>query len=127
MARTRAAYWDPEGARYGLPTYWWRGAPEGFATRRQLRAAGLRPNGQDPAAQVLWRGIGGTRAAYLYRVDLARPKRTATPAQLGAVDKALAARRTCPTCRELRGYFIPRSLGECLDCAPDPALNGVAA
>lgn len=116
-SRIRAAYWDPEGTRYGIPTFWWRGAPAGYATRRQLRAAGLRPGGQEIAAQVLWRGVGGTRAAYLYRVDLARPKRTATPAQLVAVDKALAARRTCPTCGELRGYFIPRSLGECLDCA----------
>jgi hypothetical protein len=127
-SRIRAAFHDPEGARFGLPTFWWRGAPEGYATRRQLRAAGLRPAGQDIAAQVLWRGIGGTRAAYLYRVDLARPKRTATPAQLVAVDKALAARRTCPTCGELRGYFIPRSLGECLDCAEGaPVARPVAA
>lgn len=127
MARTRAAYWDPNGTRYGLPTFWWKGAPEGYATRRQLRAAGLRPNGQEIAAQVLWRGIGGTRAAYLYRVDLARPKRTATAAQLVAVDKALAARRTCPTCGLLRPYFIPRSLGECLDCAEGVALAGPVA
>ncbi|MFG1607430.1 RRQRL motif-containing zinc-binding protein [Actinoplanes sp. NPDC049265] len=116
MARLRAAYWDPEGARYGLPTYWWRGAPEGYATRRQLRDQGLRPGRQPIAAQVLWTGVGGTRAAYLYRLDLARPKRPATPAQLRAVRAALRARRTCPTCRELRPYYIPRSLGECLTC-----------
>ncbi|MEE3918611.1 RRQRL motif-containing zinc-binding protein [Micromonospora sp. BRA006-A] len=112
----RAAFHDPDGARYGIPTYWWRGAPPGYATRRQLTAAGLRPGGQ-PISPVLWRGIGGTRTAYLYRLDLARPKRSAAPAQLRAVRAALLARRTCPTCRQVRGYYIPRSLGECLACA----------
>ncbi len=117
MPRIRAAYWDPDGTRYGIPTYWWRGAPAGYATRRQLRTANLRPGGQDPAAQILWRGIGGTRRAYLYRIDLARPKRTATPRQREAIDRALIARMRCPTCRTVRNYFIPRSLGECLTCA----------
>ena len=117
MGRIRAAYWDPDGARYGIPTYWWQGAPRGLATRRQLRAAGLRPGRQPIAAQILWRGVGGTRTAYLYRVDLARPKRTATPAQLRAITAALTARRTCPTCHQVRPYYIPRSLGECLACA----------
>ncbi|MGW4678786.1 RRQRL motif-containing zinc-binding protein [Micromonospora taraxaci] len=118
MSRIRAAYHDPEGARFGLPTYWWRGAPAGYATRRQLRRDGLRPGGQPIAAQVLWRGLGGERVAYLYRVDLARPKRPASAAQLRAVARALTARRTCPACRQVRPYYIPRSLGECLDCAP---------
>ncbi|MBO4207943.1 RRQRL motif-containing zinc-binding protein [Micromonospora echinofusca] len=118
MGRIRAAYWDPEGTRYGIPTFWWQGASPGYATRRQLRARGLRPGGQPIAGQILWRGIGGTRAAYLYRLDLARPKRTATPAQLRAVRAALTARRTCPTCRQVRPYYIPRSRGECLTCLP---------
>lgn len=26
MSRIRAAYFDPDGARYGIPTYWWQGA-----------------------------------------------------------------------------------------------------
>ncbi|MFI5935767.1 RRQRL motif-containing zinc-binding protein [Actinoplanes sp. NPDC051494] len=116
MSRVRAAYFDPEGTRYGLPTFWWGGAPADYATRRQLRARGLRPGGQPIAAQILWRGIGGTRAAYLYRLDLARPKRPATPGQLRAVRAALRARRTCRVCGELRPYYIPRSLGECLTC-----------
>ena len=94
------------------------GAPAGYATARQLRALGLRPAGQPVAAQVLWRGVGGTRVAYLYLVALARPKRVATAAQLVAIGKALRARRTCSTCGLVRGYYIPRSLGECLDCAP---------
>ncbi|MFG1902160.1 RRQRL motif-containing zinc-binding protein [Micromonospora carbonacea] len=116
MSRFRAAYWDPEGTRYGIPTFWWGGAPAGYATRRQLRARGLRPGGQPVAAQILWRGVGGTRAAYLYRLDLARPKRTASPAQQRAISAALRARRICPACGELRDYYIPRSLGECLTC-----------
>ncbi|MFF5295004.1 RRQRL motif-containing zinc-binding protein [Paractinoplanes globisporus] len=117
MSRIRAAYWDPEGTRHGgLPTYWWRGAPAGYATRRQLRAAGLCPGRQPIAAQVLWAGVGGTRAAYLYRLDRARPKRTATAAQRRAIRAALRARRTCPTCGEIRDYYIPRSLSECLTC-----------
>ncbi|MEV0942458.1 RRQRL motif-containing zinc-binding protein [Micromonospora wenchangensis] len=116
MPRIRAAFHDPDGTRFGIPTYWWQGAPPGYATRRQLRAAGLCPGGQEIAAQVLWRGVGGTRAAYLYRVDLARPKRTATPAQLRAVRAALLARRTCRICGRVRPYYIPRSLNECLDC-----------
>lgn len=118
MSRIRAAFHDPAGVRYGLPTFWWRGAPDGYATRRQLRAMAKRPGGQPIAAQVMWRGVGGIRVAYLYRVDLARPKRDASPAQLAAIGKALRARQTCSTCHQHRDYYIPRSLGECLDCAP---------
>lgn len=125
MGRIRAMFDDPEGERYGLPTYWWKGAPDGYATVRQLRKKGLRPGGQPVAAQVMWRGVGGNRVAYLYRVDLALPKRTATPAQLAAIDKALEARRTCPTCKTVVWYYIARSLGECLDCA-EPALAAAA-
>ena len=117
MARIRAAFYDPEGTRYGIPTYWWQGAPAGYATRRQLRERGLCPGGQPVAAQILWRGVGGVRAAYLYRLDLARPKRTATPAVRAALAKAMRARRTCSTCSTVRPYCIPRSLGCCIECA----------
>ncbi|MEV6601350.1 RRQRL motif-containing zinc-binding protein [Actinoplanes sp. NPDC051346] len=120
MSRIRAAFHDPDGARYGIPTFWWRGAPPGFATRRQLRAQGLCPGHQPIAAQILWRGVGGVRVAYLYRLDRARPKRTASPAVLAALDKAMRARRTCSTCRRVRPYVIPRSLGECLTCQGEP-------
>ncbi|GLZ02433.1 RRQRL motif-containing zinc-binding protein [Actinoplanes sp. NBRC 103695] len=117
MGRIRARFFDPEGTRYGLPTFWWQGAPDGYATRRQLAARGLRPGRQPIAAQILWQGVGGTRAAYLYRLDLARPKRPASAAQRRAIAAALRARRTCPTCRTICDYYIPRSLGECLTCA----------
>jgi hypothetical protein len=77
----------------------------------------LCPGGRPPAGQILWHGIGGDRRAYLYRLDLAKPKRLATPAQLQAIDRALIARMRCPTCRLVRTYCIPRRLGECLACA----------
>lgn len=117
MGRIRARFNDPDGDRYGLPTYWWQGAPKGYATLRQLRKLGLRPGGQDPAAQIMWVGVGGERVAYLYRVDAAKPKRTATARQREAIEKALIARRTCPTCGIVRSYYIRTSIGECFECA----------
>ena len=116
VSRIRAAFYDPDGDRYGIPTFWWQGAPAGYATRRQLRQQGLCPGRQPVAAQILWQGVGGVRTAHLYLLSLARPKRTATPAQLGALAKAMTVRRTCPVCRQVRDYCIPRSLGECVSC-----------
>jgi hypothetical protein len=84
-------FYDPRGTRYGLPTYPYRFAPDGLLTIRQLRAKGLRPGGQDVAAQILWRHRKHRRVAYLYRADLAKPKRHATTAQLAAIAKALRA------------------------------------
>lgn len=119
MGRYRSVYLDPEGTRYGLPTYPWRMAPAGLATRRQLAAIGLRPGGQPVAAQVMWqstRARGGAGVAYLYRVELARPKRVPSVAQLAALGRALAARRTCPECGRDAGYVLPRSWDKCLAC-----------
>ena len=62
----------------------------------------------------MWRR--GLRVAYLYRTDLALPRRQATPAQLAAIGKALAARRTCPACGTEKDYCLPRSTGQCNDC-----------
>jgi hypothetical protein len=109
-------FYDPDGSRFGLPTYPYRWAPDGLLTRRQLRARGLRPAGQRIAAQILWKHHGKRRVAYLYRADLAKPKRAATPAQLLAIQAALRARRTCPTCGHEKDYCIPLSRGECNDC-----------
>jgi hypothetical protein len=117
-ARSRGIYiefYDPDGTRYGLPTYPYHWAPKHLATIRQLRARGLRPGGQQPAAQILWRK--GKRVAYLYHTALALPKRQATPGQLAALTKALRARRTCPVCGTEKDYYIRRSTGECNDCA----------
>ena len=111
-------FFDPTGSRYGMPTFGYHGAPTGLATRRQLRADGLRPNGQPVIAQILWRS--GKRVAHLYRRDLAAPKRDATPAQLAAVQKALVARRRCRHCGVTRAYYIPRRTGACAPSARWP-------
>ncbi len=55
--------------------------------------------------------------AYLYDARLAEPRRDPTPAQQAALGKALAARKTCASCGQHKPYCIPRSLGECWQCA----------
>ncbi|MFE9770025.1 RRQRL motif-containing zinc-binding protein [Streptomyces sp. NPDC005808] len=115
-------------------------APEtGLATRRQLRAMGLSPGGHDPVARLICRG--GNRWAWLYRVDLAVPKRTPTLAQELALDRAMAARQTCPTCRRRYYACLPlRTQGQCEPCEggyepspdtvmtyPAPTGHGLAA
>ncbi|MDX3757275.1 RRQRL motif-containing zinc-binding protein [Streptomyces sp. AK02-04a] len=120
---------DPSGARYGVPTYPWRLAPDGLASRRQLRAQGLRPGGQPIAAQVMRvnRRAGGVRVAYLYRLDLALPVRPMTSRKWGALALAMLARRTCPECHLTYSYCMPRSLGMCVLCAyPDNAPEGAS-
>ena len=106
-----------------LPVFRWRLAPDGYATRRQLRACGLRPGGQGVAAQLERpRRRREPLVAYLYRVDLAKPVRPMTPGRWAALAKANAARRICPQCRRDAGYIIPASLGMCVPCAyPTPA------
>ncbi|WP_406338776.1 hypothetical protein OG987_19840 [Streptomyces sp. NBC_01620] len=104
-----------------LPEYRWRLAPDGYATRRQLRVLGLRPGGQDVAAVVRHpRRRREPLLAYLYRIDRAKPVRPMTPGRTAALAKAMRARRTCPTCRRDAGYCIPRSLGMCVPCADSP-------
>ncbi|MDW4916938.1 RRQRL motif-containing zinc-binding protein [Streptomyces californicus] len=101
-----------------LPVYPWRLAPDGLATRRQLRALGLRPGGQDVAAQLERpRRRRGPLVAYLYRVDRARPVRPMTPGRAAALAAAMRARRTCPNCCTDVGYCVPRSLGMCVPCS----------
>ncbi|MEW2397506.1 RRQRL motif-containing zinc-binding protein [Streptomyces sp. NPDC046862] len=104
-----------------IPVYVWRLAPDGLATRRQLRAKGLRPGGQDVVAQIERpRRRRPPLVAYLYAVDQAKPVRPMTPAKWAALGKANTARRTCPQCRTDAGYVIPASLGVCVPCAfPD--------
>ena len=116
-----------------FPTYRWRCAPEGLATRRQLAALGLTPGRQPIAGQILWRlphgrrpRRDGPRVAYLYRTDLATPKRPATSAQLAALAVAMRVRRTCPHCGQDIGYCLPRHWTACLDCQ-ESTSPGVAA
>ncbi|MGF1235747.1 RRQRL motif-containing zinc-binding protein [Streptomyces sp. 2-6] len=101
-----------------IPVYRWHLVPDGLSTRRQLRAAGLRPGGQDVAAQLERpRRRRGPLVAYLYRIDAAKPVRPMTPAKRAALARANAASRRCPECRCDAGYVIPASLGMCTPCA----------
>ncbi|MFJ4380086.1 RRQRL motif-containing zinc-binding protein [Streptomyces albidoflavus] len=102
-----------------LPVYPWHLAPEGLATRRQLRAMDLRPGGQPVVAELQRPRQRGRPplVGYLYRVDQAKPVRPMTPGRTRALVAALRARRICPQCRQDRGYCIPTSLGACVSCA----------
>jgi hypothetical protein len=123
-------FYDPTGSKYGVPTYPFRLAPQGLATRRQLRARGLRPGGQPIAAQLMWSGPKTpgtrkrpTRVAYLYRLDLAAPVRPMTPARWAAHAAMMRARSTCASCGVTFPYVIPVSLGCCPGCADAPAAQ----
>lgn len=111
--------YDPSGVRFGIPTFPWRFAPDGLATKRQLRARGMRPGGQPIAAQVMRanRRCGGVQVAYLYEIRRAKPVRPMTSRKWAALALAMLARRTCPECRTDAGYVIPASLGMCVPCA----------
>lgn len=119
-SRYRERFNDPEGDRHGgLPTYMWGDAPDNLLTKRQLEARRLRPGGQEPVAQIIWRQWGADAFAWLYDVEKALPKRTPSPAVLEAVGKALAARRTCGRCGQDAGYCLPKTgpyTGLCNDC-----------
>lgn len=106
--------------RYGL-------APQGLATYRQLAAAGLRPGGAQPVAELAWRHGSTWRIAYLYDVAAAKPQRPMTAAKRTALAKAMRAKRTCPACRRDAGYVIPTSLGVCVDCHDHPAISAAPA
>ena len=88
-------WWPCAGFYAQLPVFRFQWAPSGLATMRQLAAAGQRPGGQDVTAWLAWGRRSWPRWASLYRVDLAKPKRTPSPAQLAALAKANAARRRC--------------------------------
>ncbi|PJT50400.1 hypothetical protein CWI85_12370 [Streptomyces albidoflavus] len=102
-----------------IPVYPWHLAPEDLATRRQLRALGLRPGGQPVVAELQRPRRRGRPplVGYLYRVDQAKPVRPMTPGRTRALAAALRARRICPQCRRDAGYCIPTSLGACASCA----------
>ncbi|WRZ96411.1 hypothetical protein OHB54_46540 (plasmid) [Streptomyces sp. NBC_01007] len=105
-----------------LEAYDWRTAPEGLATRRQLRAQGLRPAGQTPIELrcrkcLYYPERVCTRPTFLYRIDRAKPVRPMTLAQERALDRAMEARQRCPKCRRRYHHVIPlRRLGSCLEC-----------
>lgn len=71
MAAGVVQLWDgrqvPGQRRGDLVVFAFRQAPAGLATRRQLRAMGKRPGGQDLTGLIEWRR--GRRWAGLYRID----------------------------------------------------------
>lgn len=108
----------------GLPVHDWGAAPPHLLTRRQLRAANLAPGGHTPVAVLRCRRClprptrTCTREALLYDRRLAVPKRQPTLRQEEALDRAMAARQTCPRCRTRYDYCLPlRRLGSCAPCA----------
>jgi hypothetical protein len=114
---------DPTGERYGFPTYRWRDAPDHLMTRRQLAKAGLRPNRQDPVAEMR-HYEGGWLVAYLYDSTSAAPRRPWTAAKQAAVQKAADARKRCQVCTEQLDY-VPQH-GTCETCR-NPARLECAA
>ncbi|MBF6358262.1 hypothetical protein IU449_27575 [Nocardia higoensis] len=83
-------------------TYPWRAAPSHLKTRRQLRDAGLSPGGQDVAALMIRQRRGRRLTAFLFDIAKARPKRTPSPAQLAAIEKATRTHQL--RAAERRGY-----------------------
>lgn len=103
----------------GLPLLSWGSAPENtLATRRQLRAAGLRPGGQDPVALLYFRHLPActTVLAELFQIEHAKPVRPMTPAKQAALNRALTARRTCRACGETGPGELPRPERVCEPC-----------
>lgn len=129
MTHSSAEVYDPTGEVHGIPTYPWRAAPRGLATRRQLRAQGLRPGGQEPVAQVMRPRRRGRAplVGYLYRTDTAKPVRPMTPGRWRAIRSALTARRTCPACHTVQPYCIPTSIGTCVTCTDAPTTPAALA
>jgi hypothetical protein len=102
-----------------LPMFGWGEAPSVLLTVSQLRDAGLRPGGQDPLALLVFRHFkpyARETVAELFSVELAKPRRTPTPAQRVAIAAALRARRVCQTCGVDVGYYVPTSTRRCWDC-----------
>jgi hypothetical protein len=103
-------------------SYRWGWAPQGLATRRQLRTDGLRPGRKEPVAQISWRHGRSDRVAYLHRRDEAVQVQEPTAQQSAALQAALAARKTCAGCGQVADYVLPtRFTGsrQCLDCLED--------
>jgi hypothetical protein len=107
------------GRQDGLPVFGWGEAPATLLTRMQLREIGLRPGGQDPVALLVFRHFkpyAHETVAELFSVELARPRRTPTPAQRRAIAAALRARLVCRACGQDVGYYVPTSTRQCWEC-----------
>uniref|UniRef100_UPI002F9196DC RRQRL motif-containing zinc-binding protein n=1 Tax=Streptomyces sp. NBC_01562 TaxID=2975879 RepID=UPI002F9196DC len=125
-----------------LPEFDRAAVPEGLATRRQLRDMGLSPGGNDGPVAILRckycsyrpdQSCNHPTRGFLLRVDLATPKRIPTLAQERALDRAMAARSTCPRCRRRYYFCLPlRTQGVCDPChqgfepSPDTVMTSPA-
>ncbi|WP_199443849.1 RRQRL motif-containing zinc-binding protein [Umezawaea beigongshangensis] len=120
--------WNGQGAfcrgrEDGLLVFAWRGrpgaVPPGLATRRQLRAAGLRPNGQGAQALLWFRHRWPFRReelAELFLVALAAPVRPMTAGRVLSLDAAMRARRTCRTCHQVADHVVRGPRRQCSAC-----------
>ena len=114
MSRYKAKYQDPEGKRWGFPTYAWGWSPEHLLTKRQLRARDLRPGGHGPVAQLRW---GEKSWAYLYDSHLAQPVRKMTPGRQRTLDAMMRVRSTCRQCGHVADWCLPQKFGRvCVEC-----------
>jgi len=107
------------GRHLGLPLLSWGiASKDKLATRRQLRALGLRPGGHEPVAYLYFRCRAANRMVFaeLFMIARAVPKRTATTAQHTALAKANLARRICKSCGRDAFYVLPREHGQCHTC-----------
>jgi hypothetical protein len=107
------------GTHDGLPLLSYGCAPrDKLATFRQLRAMGLRPNGQDPVAVLYVRHSASKKTVFasLYLIEKAAPVRPMTPAKWTALAKANLARRICGRCGKDPLYVMPTSTGICWTC-----------
>lgn len=73
---------DPEGKRYGIPTYPWRLAPQHLRTESQLAQDKQRPGGEAQAQVLGTSRRFGRLQAYLFDEASAVPKRESSDAQL---------------------------------------------
>lgn len=89
-----------------------------LATFRQLRAMGLRPNGNDPVAVLYVRHNASKKVSFasLYLIETAASVRPMTPAKWAALAKANLARRICRTCGKDPLYVLPTSTRQCWTC-----------
>ncbi|MEU3274512.1 RRQRL motif-containing zinc-binding protein [Saccharomonospora sp. NPDC006951] len=107
------------GFRDGLPVFGWGEAPATLLTVSQLRAVGLRRNGQDPLALLVFRHhrpLARETVAELFSAERAAPMRGTEAQRRAKVQGALRARRICTECRRDVGYCVPTSTGICWEC-----------
>lgn len=99
-----------------------------LATFRQLRAMGLRPNGNDPVAVLYVRHNASKKVSFasLYLIETAAPVRPMTPAKWTALAKANLARRICRTCGKDPLYVLPRSTRQCWACFENAEMTEAA-